>query len=64
VLDALTLLLAERARNAAVAGNASAALSAERAIALVEEAKTMATGNVNPQLIGTSLVQSLAEVLV
>jgi len=64
VLDALTLLLAERARNAAVAGNASAALSAERAIALVEEAKTMATGNVNPQLIGTSLVQHLAEVLV
>jgi len=60
VLDALTVLLGERTREA-VAGNDSAtAAVATRAIFAVEEAKQRAAGNVSPQLLGASLLHTLS----
>lgn len=60
VLDALTVLLHERAQDAAVRGDAPAAQRAVRAIPEVEAAKRLAEGNVNPQLITAQLVGALA----
>jgi hypothetical protein len=58
-LDELTALLAERARTAVARGDERTALGASRAIANVEHAKTLATGNVSPALITATLLRDL-----
>lgn len=63
MLDALTVLLHERSRAAAKRGNQREASGAARAVAIVEEAKEMAYGNVNPQLVASSLVRQLATLI-
>lgn len=60
VLDALTVLLHERARGAAAADR-KRALAAARAMHAVEEAKHRAAGNVNPQLAAAALARELSE---
>ena len=62
-LDALTTLLHERARAAVDRGNGGGARAAARALDAVEEAKELATGNVNPQLITSELLRRLEAVL-
>lgn len=61
VLDALTVLLHERARDAARRGDERAARAAVRAVPAVEEAKRSAEGNVNPQLVTARLLDQLVE---
>jgi DNA polymerase-3 subunit delta' len=63
MLDALTVLLHQQARESVERGDRTAALGAGRAIAAVEDAKLRAAGNVSPQLLGASLVRQLAECL-
>jgi DNA polymerase-3 subunit delta' len=58
-LDALTALLAERARSAVDRGDERGALGASRAVACVERAKTLAAGNVSPALIAATLLRDL-----
>jgi DNA polymerase-3 subunit delta' len=58
-LDELTALLAERARAAVIRGDDGTALGASRAIASVEQAKTLAAGNVSPALITATLLRDL-----
>jgi DNA polymerase-3 subunit delta' len=60
VLDALTVLLHERTREASQRGDERTARRAARAIPEVEAAKRLAEGNVNPQLITTQVVRALA----
>lgn len=60
MLDALTVLLNERARSATSRGNDRMASGAARGAEFVEEAKEQAYGNVNPQLVAASLLQRLA----
>ena len=60
VLDALTVLLHERARDAAQRGDEPTARRAARAIPEVEQAKRLAEGNVNPQLITARLAFALS----
>lgn len=60
VLDALTVLLHERARDAAARGDAGLAMRAARAVPEVEEAKRAAEGNANPQLVTARLLGALA----
>ena len=62
VLDALTVLLHERARDATARGDEAAATRAVRAIPAVEEAKRAAEGNVTPQLVTAKLLGELAGV--
>jgi DNA polymerase-3 subunit delta' len=62
-LDALTATLHERARAAVARDDARRASSASRAVELVERAKEMASGNVNPQLITADLLRELAPLL-
>ncbi|MGH7616269.1 MAG: hypothetical protein ACREPM_03500 [Gemmatimonadaceae bacterium] len=59
-LDALTMLLHERSRQAVHRGNDAEASGAARAVAAVEETKELAYGNVNPQLLTASLLRQLA----
>jgi DNA polymerase-3 subunit delta' len=61
VLESLTLLLHDRAREAAGVRDAEAAVAAARAIRAVEHAKLRAAGNVSPQLLGAALLNELAE---
>ena len=61
-LDALTMLLHERSRSAATRGNTAEAFGAARAVAVVEETKELASGNVNPQLLTASLLRHLSAV--
>ena len=63
MLDALTTLLHERAVASAHRGDARRAVAAGRAIDAVETAKSRAAGNINPQLLGASLVRDLADIL-
>lgn len=63
VLDALTVLLHDQARSSAEGRDEPGALGAARAIDAVEEAKGLASGNVNPQLVTASLVTTLARCL-
>ncbi len=63
VLDAVTVLLHERTQSAVLDGNASRASAHARAIRVVEEAKLIASGNVNPQLISAQLLTQLREIL-
>ena len=58
-LDELTALLAERARAAVARGDERSALGASRAIVNVEQAKTLAAGNVSPALITATLLRDL-----
>lgn len=58
-LDALTVLLHDRARSAARKGDESTALRAARAIQAVEDAKEHAYHNVNPQLLTASLLRQI-----
>ena len=62
-LDALTSLLHERARAAVEAGDEPGALSASKAVEVVESAKERASGNVNPQLVTASLLREIAELI-
>ena len=62
VLDALTVLLHESARDAARSGDDRRAVAAAKAIPLVEDAKRAAEGNAIPQLVSAHLLQRLAEV--
>ncbi len=61
VLDAMTVLLHERSRAAAEAGDGPAAAAAARAVRFVEEAKRAAEGNAIPQLVSARLLGQLAE---
>ena len=60
VLDALTVLLHERARDATARDDERAARRAVKAVPAVEEAKRSAEGNVNPQLITAQLLDRLS----
>ena len=62
-LDALTSLLHERARTAAVRGEDQRAKGASQAIALVEQTKELTTTNVNPQLLTAALLRDLAPLM-
>ena len=62
-LDELTALLAARAKSAVARGDDGAALGASKAIAFVEQAKTLAAGNVNPALISATLLRDIASAL-
>jgi DNA polymerase-3 subunit delta' len=59
-LDALTVVLHQRARSATSRGDDAGALGAAKAIDVVEEAKELAYGNVNPQLVTASLLRRIA----
>ena len=61
VLDALTEVLHDRARERAATGDDDGARRAAFAVQAVEEAKLRASGNVSPQLIGSSLLRTFAE---
>ncbi len=61
VLDALTAALHDRARERATRGDDEGARRAAMAVHVVEEAKFRASGNVNPQLIGSAILRELAE---
>ena len=63
ILEELTVLLHDRSRTAVVRRDERAALAASRAIEDVENAKLMASGNVNPQLITAGLLRRLAGLL-
>jgi DNA polymerase-3 subunit delta' len=62
LLDALTVLLAERQREAVAQQDEALALAAARAIEAVEKAKERAAGNHNPQLLAATLMPSLAPI--
>ena len=62
-LDALTILLHDRARNLAIGGQQRLARRTAQAVVAVESAKEKAQGNVSPQLLSASLVASLHELL-
>lgn len=62
-LDELTALLAARARTAVSRGDERIAVGASRAIASVEQAKVLASGNVSPALITASLLRDLTSAL-
>lgn len=59
-LDALSVLLHERVRDATARGDGQRALWAVRAIPVVEDAKRNAEGNANPQLVTARLLTLLA----
>lgn len=63
VLDALTVLLHERAHDALTQHDEQRALAAARAVDMVERTKLRAGGNINPQLLGASLARDLSELL-
>ena len=63
LLDAVTVLLHERTQSAVLEGHAARAAAHARAIRVVEEAKQIAHGNVNPQLISAQLLTQLREIL-
>jgi DNA polymerase-3 subunit delta' len=62
-LNALEVLLHDRARVAASSGNESMASGAAKALELVERAKEQAAGNVNPQLVTAGLLNEMAGLL-
>jgi DNA polymerase-3 subunit delta' len=62
MLDALTVLLHQRVRDAVRDGDPRAAGTA-RALEAVERAKAMATGNVNPQLVSAALMRQLGSLI-
>jgi DNA polymerase III subunit delta' len=62
-LDALTFLVHQRMRRAVGEGRLPDAGLTARAMDAIERAREMAGGNVNPQLIGASLMRDLASLL-
>jgi DNA polymerase-3 subunit delta' len=60
VLDALTVLVHERARDAAARGDGTLAMRAARAVPAIEDAKRAAEGNANPQLVTAQLLEALS----
>lgn len=58
-MEALTLLLHDFVRHSVAAGHDEEARRAAEAIVLVEETRARAQGNVNPQLLGVSLVEGM-----
>ena len=62
-LDALTVLLRDRTRDAITRSDEPAAAGAARAIGAVEQAKQEADGNANPQLVTATLLRALEECL-
>jgi DNA polymerase III subunit delta' len=62
MLDALTVLLSQRVRDAVRDGDPRAAGTA-KALEAVERAKAMATGNVNPQLVSAALLRQLGSLI-
>ena len=62
-LDALTELLHERARRAVDGGRKREASTAACAVDVVDRARTLAQGNVNPQLLTASLLAKLSDAL-
>ncbi|MFL5577742.1 MAG: hypothetical protein ACJ79S_17435, partial [Gemmatimonadaceae bacterium] len=58
-LDALTVLLHARTRDALARSDERAAAGAARAIELVERAKAYAAGNVSPALVSAALLRDL-----
>jgi DNA polymerase III subunit delta' len=62
VLDALTAVVHERARDAAARGDDVSAQRAVRMVPAIEDAKRSAEGNANPQLVTAQLLESLAGV--
>lgn len=61
LLDALTIALHGRVREASVSGNTDAGEAASRSIDLVEGAKLRANGNVSPQLIANAMIRAMKE---
>ena len=59
-LDALTQLVADRARAAVANGDERTALGASRAMASIEQAKTLIPNNVSPALITAALLRDLS----
>jgi DNA polymerase-3 subunit delta' len=59
-LEALTVLLHDRSAAAARKGDDREAAGAARAIDAIEEAKELADGNVNPQLLTASLLRQIS----
>jgi DNA polymerase-3 subunit delta' len=62
VLDAMTVLLHDRARTALGNGDGDRAAASVKAVRLVEDAKRAAEGNVNPQLVTAQLLRQLEEI--
>jgi DNA polymerase-3 subunit delta' len=62
-LDALTAELHSRARDQVARPEAGGALATTLAVDAVDRARTLAGGNVNPQLITATLLSELAEIL-
>jgi DNA polymerase-3 subunit delta' len=63
VLDSLIVILSERMRAALHDGNEKRALAVSRVSEKVGEARILATGNVNPQLITANLLRELSTAL-
>jgi DNA polymerase III subunit delta' len=63
MLDALTVLLHDRARQLVFAGHDSAARRTASALLHVEDAKQRAQGNVSPQLLSAALLHALHRTL-
>jgi DNA polymerase-3 subunit delta' len=60
VLDSLVIILGERMRAALHDGNEQRALAVSRVAEKVGEARTLATSNVNPQLITANLLREIS----
>ena len=58
-LEALTVVLHDRARSAATRGDETGARGAAHAVDAVEQAKEMASRNVSPQLLTASLIREI-----
>jgi DNA polymerase-3 subunit delta' len=63
VLESLGAALGERLHQATSQGDERGALAAAQAIELVEDAKGVASGNVNPQLIAADLLSGVSALL-
>jgi DNA polymerase-3 subunit delta' len=59
-LDALTVLVHDRAREAAARGDEPTARRSARLVPAIEEAKRAAEGNANPQLVTAQLLETIA----
>jgi DNA polymerase III subunit delta' len=59
-LDALAVLVHQRMKRAVREGRTAEAARASRAMDAIERARDMASGNVNPQLLGASLLRELS----
>lgn len=60
VLDAISVLLHQRARAAAVAGRDEEAVAAARAMRAVEDAKLAVQQNISPQLLSARLMRAIS----